>query len=322
MRHRDCPVHYPVPALSVILCSHNPRADYLERTLHALRAQTLSTDEWEFLLIDNRSKEPLRGRVDLEWHPEARIVREEKLGLTHSRLRGHRECSGELIVFVDDDNVLAPDYLATALEIHRQYPLLGSFGGSITAEFEIPPPRELQLFLPALALRTVEQRHWSNYDGACEPFGAGMCVTHECMTAFVEWARNEPRLANLGRTGAGLGSCEDNAIARAGRTHGLGWGLFPELKLTHLIAAHRLKRDYLERLVENIRAYSILLIAIEYGPYCEPKQSRGRRIFSRLTSELELRLSSAPYRALKRAEQRGDRKGRELVKKIFGPPKK
>lgn len=311
-----------MPALSVILCSHNPRADYLERTLESLRAQTLSTDDWEFVLVDNRSKEPLRGRVDLSWHPDARVVREEKLGLTQSRIRGHAETCGDLIVFVDDDNILAPDYLATAAEVRRQYPLLGSFGGSILPEFEVTPPRELALFLPALALRTVDERHWSNYDGACEPFGAGMCVSRECMTSFVEWARNEPRLANLGRTGAGLGSCEDNAIARAGRTHGLGWGLFPELKVTHLIAAHRLKREYLERLVENICASSILLIAIEHGPYCEPKQSRGRRAFTRFTNVLELRLSSAPYRALKTAEQRGRRKGRELVEKIFGPPKK
>lgn len=312
----------PAPSVSVIICTYNPRMDYLLRTLDGLKTQTLDRAQWEFLLVDNNSKEPLDGRVDLSWHRNARVVRETKQGLTNARLCGYRESKGELLIYVDDDNILAPNYLAEALRISGEFPFLGTYGGAIIAEFETKPDPALQLFLPALALREVDQRRWSNYDGSCEPFGAGMCVRRTCMTAFVEWSKNEPRLIALGRTGTGLGSCEDNAIARSGRTHGLGWGVFPELRLTHLIPTNRLQRDYLERLVENIRAYSILLIAIEHGPYCEPKQSRGRRLFSRFTSELELRLSSAPYRALKRAEHRGDKKGRELVEKIFGPPKK
>lgn len=307
----------PAPFLSVIICTYNPRADYLARTLDGLKAQTLPKSEWEFLLIDNNSKEPLAGRVDLSWHPQGRVVREEKQGLTNARLCGYREARGELLVYVDDDNVLAPDYLAQAARIAREFPFLGTFGGSIVPEFETPPAAELELFLPALALRRVEQRRWSNYDGSCEPFGAGMCVRRACMTAFVEWSKNEPRLVTLGRTGTGLGSCEDNAIARSGRAQGLGWGVFPELSLVHLIPSGRLKADYLARLVENIRAYSYLLLAIEHGPAFEPQQSRGRRLFSRFTSELEMRLSSAGYRALKRAEQRGDQKGRELVAKVF-----
>lgn len=311
----------PAPAISVIICTYNPRADYLARTLEGLKAQTLGLAEWEFLLIDNHSKEPLEGRVDLSWHPQGRVVREDKLGLTNARLCGFREARGELLVYVDDDNILATDYLATAQRIAREFPFLGTFGGAIVPEFETKPAPELELFLPALALRRVDQRRWSNFDGSCEPFGAGMCVRRSCMAAFVEWSKNEPRLIALGRTGTGLGSCEDNAIARSGRTHGLGWGVFPELTLTHLIPTNRLQREYLERLVENIRAYSRLLLAIEHGPYCEPKQSRGRQLFSRFTHEMELRLSSKPYRALRRAEQRGDKKGRELVEKIFGKPK-
>ena len=35
-----------------------------------------------------------------------RVVREERLGLTHARLRGHAEASGKILVFVDDDNLL------------------------------------------------------------------------------------------------------------------------------------------------------------------------------------------------------------------------
>src|ERR1022692_4717847 len=96
---------------SVIICTHNPRPDYLRRTLDALKAQTLPKEQWELLLIDNASKEPLADTWDLSWHPQARHIREEALGLTRARLCGISQSKGELLVFVDDDNVLSADYL-------------------------------------------------------------------------------------------------------------------------------------------------------------------------------------------------------------------
>src|SRR2546430_6030560 len=77
--------------LSVIICCHNPRMDYLARVLGALKAQTLSTDNWELLVVDNASKDPVSASHDISWHPKAHHVREMNLGLTHARLRGIAE---------------------------------------------------------------------------------------------------------------------------------------------------------------------------------------------------------------------------------------
>src|SRR5687768_10274760 len=112
------------PALSVVICTHNPREAYLSRVLQALAGQTLARDEWELVIVDNGSNKPVVDQVDLSFQPNARVEREDQLGLTHARLRGIRESRGETIVFVDDDNVLAPDYLAHALEIGKSWPQL------------------------------------------------------------------------------------------------------------------------------------------------------------------------------------------------------
>ena len=112
--------------VSVIICSHNPREDYLRRVLDALKAQTLPIKDWELLLVDNASKEPMAGRFDLSWHPNARHLREEKTGLTHARLCGIAEAKAGLLVFVDDDNVLRADYLQAALKISKEWPQLGA----------------------------------------------------------------------------------------------------------------------------------------------------------------------------------------------------
>src|SRR5215471_17206377 len=98
----------PQPELTVILCSHNPRADYLARVMVGLTRQSLARERWELLVIDNASDPPISAGIDLSWHPLARIVREEALGLTQARLRGYREAGAGVLVFVDDDNVLAP----------------------------------------------------------------------------------------------------------------------------------------------------------------------------------------------------------------------
>jgi len=37
--------------VSVIICTHNPRPDYLQRVLDALKAQTLPKENWELLLM-------------------------------------------------------------------------------------------------------------------------------------------------------------------------------------------------------------------------------------------------------------------------------
>jgi hypothetical protein len=56
--------------LSVIICTHNPRPDYLARTLDALRLQTTGMAEWELLLIDNGSHPAVAALTSLTWHPK------------------------------------------------------------------------------------------------------------------------------------------------------------------------------------------------------------------------------------------------------------
>jgi glycosyltransferase involved in cell wall biosynthesis len=50
------------PEVSVVICAHNPRTDYLERVFKALKNQSIKNEKWELLLIDNASKENLAER--------------------------------------------------------------------------------------------------------------------------------------------------------------------------------------------------------------------------------------------------------------------
>jgi hypothetical protein len=80
---------------------------------------------------------------------------------------------------VDDDDVLASDYLERAMEIALEYPHIGAFGGSIKGEFELMPEPWLTPYLGNLAIREIERDSWSNMAGGwtdSTPFGAGLCI--------------------------------------------------------------------------------------------------------------------------------------------------
>ena len=236
------------PDISVILCTHNPRADYLDRVLVGLRRQTLSFQHWELVLIDNASKEKVADRFDIGWHPNGRQVREDELGLTQARLRGSSEAVAELLLFVDDDNILDPDYLEQSLWIGREYPFLGTWGGQCIPEYEVEPAPELKPYLPGLALRTTERDLWTNVAGGWSeayPYGAGMCVRRGVMTEVQRQTTACGLLQSLDRRGQLLLSGGDYDINLTACDMGLGCGVFLSLKLTHLIPAYRVDIKYM-----------------------------------------------------------------------------
>ncbi|MGP0094540.1 MAG: glycosyltransferase [Xanthobacteraceae bacterium] len=142
-------------AASVIICSHNPRADYLGRVLQALAEQTLSKTSWELLLVDNASHRPLESSWDLCWHPQGRHVREAQVGLVNARISGIDHAKGDLLIFVDDDNLLGSNYLETACRIAKQFPRIGAFGCSLAGEFETTVPNWAQPYLEGLCVKEI-----------------------------------------------------------------------------------------------------------------------------------------------------------------------
>jgi glycosyltransferase involved in cell wall biosynthesis len=244
----------PQPELSVVICTHNPRRAYLEKTLAHLRRQTLPVDDWELLIVDNRSDESIREWCDVSWHPRGRIVPEESLGLTNARMCGIEQTGGEVIVLVDDDNLLAADYLAEARAIGRRCPFLGAWGGQQKPLFEQEPPARLkELYSELLAIRDIDRPVWSNIMGTMEatPHGAGMCIRRHVAKRYVDLLRNDPLRRSLDRAGAALTGSGDHDMAFVACDEGLGVGLFPSLVLEHLMPPERFDEGYLLRLTEG-----------------------------------------------------------------------
>ena len=244
-------------AASVVIPTHNPREDYLRRVLEALRRQTLVKDLWELVVVDNGSREPLKAavgprdygtkgpqatEVDLSWHANARIVREEGLGLTNARLRGFAETSGEVIVLVDDDNVLAPDYLEQVMGIAREYPFLGTWSGALELELEPGSPAPAKELRHLLCERKPTKEVWSNdrSNFAATPWGAGECIRRAVAEAYATKVAGDPRRAGRTRAEVGHAIDEEPGPRKAARAQHVVAGEMESVKRVHTVEKDRL----------------------------------------------------------------------------------
>jgi glycosyltransferase involved in cell wall biosynthesis len=241
-------------ATSVIICAHNPRAHFLEQVLQALREQVLPKEEWELLLVDNGSATPLSESVDLSWHPHGRHLREMALGLTPARVRGILEAKGELLIFVDDDNVLQRDYLAHAKVIATRHAAVGVWSGNVRLDFQEPPPEWTRPYWPWLTAREISQDVISRPDTSTPnmPYGAGLCVRREVGLMYHDHLQQLPIRQLLDRKGQALISGGDTDIALTAGDMGMEVGLFARLEVKHLIPPERLTEEYLLRLRRGV----------------------------------------------------------------------
>jgi glycosyltransferase involved in cell wall biosynthesis len=296
--------------LSVIICTFNPRRQYIERTLSALRAQTLSVSEWKLIVVDNNSAPALASWLDLAGFPEAQLVVETAQGFTPALLRGLRDVTTDLCVLVHDDNLLAPDYLAQVESMSRQWPLLGAWSGGYEPEYEEQPDPRLAPFLAYLAVNPVDRDRWSNalYDYSATPCGAGMAVRTAVLRRWAEVTIKDDRRRKLGRHTDKLTSCEDFDIAFTAIDLGYGTGVFTTLKVKHLIPKARVQLDYLRRLVEG-HAYSTVFL----HSFRDVPRPRARGLLTTLRRWRRLRALPPVEREVQLALERGETRAFETL---------
>jgi glycosyltransferase involved in cell wall biosynthesis len=246
--------------ISVHICTYNPRADHILRTIEGLKAQTLSRDKWELLLVDNASTTDTAAKADLAWHPHGTRHHVAQVGKTNALLFAIHNAKAPLLLTVDDDNVLAPDYLERCLEIASGYLKIGTFGGQIVPEYEVSPRQWAARHVVNLSVYETDRDIWSNLPCAeFFPPGAGMCFRKEVGLRYARLVDKDPLRAKLDRQGELMVGCGDTDLAFCSIDLGMGNGRFKDLKLTHLIPKERTSDEGLLDLIERT-AYSFVVL--------------------------------------------------------------
>ena len=100
--------------VSILICTYN-RRPFLEKLIDSIRAQLPASFPLEVLIIDNNSRDGTAeyGQGVAAADPTFRYLFEGRQGLSHARNAGARAARQGFLLYLDDDAVLPPHYLAT-----------------------------------------------------------------------------------------------------------------------------------------------------------------------------------------------------------------
>lgn len=247
-------------AIDVVICTYN-RAASLDAVLATLEQQSGEDGiAWCVLVVDNASTDGTAAVVEARRAkaalPGLRRVFEPEQGLTPARLRGVRETKAPWIAFVDDDNLLAPRWLAAVGRAIRAHPDAGGIGGRVVLDWEARPPGYLREFSFCFA-----EQNAGEADCVVDSLaGAGMVLRR---AALVEsgWLER-PLVAD--RVGKRLVSGGDVEMAQRVRAAGYRLWFTPDAVLKHRIPASRMSRRYLFRVIHGLGKSSALIGALTW----------------------------------------------------------
>ena len=106
-----------LPTVSVIIPTYN-RKDMLRDTLHTLARQTYPTDFFEVIVVDDGSTDGTPEIAEEAFPFTLRYFRQSNQGATAARNLAARQSRADILVFLDDDILVEPDYLAYLIDEH------------------------------------------------------------------------------------------------------------------------------------------------------------------------------------------------------------
>ena len=226
--------------ISALIPTYN-REKYLIKALQSLLDQTLPAEEYEIIVIDNRSTDTTKRIVteDFAHIPNLRYLYEPVAGLNQARNTGWTNARGKYVAFIDDDAIACPQWLEKIIDVFETMnPKPGCVGGKVEAIWESPRPTWLaDEMLPYLTVfdwsnKPIELNNPQFLAGANFSFPKQLL---ELIDGFK---------AGVDRVGGKLLSNGDIMIER--QLHELGYSCFyhPEISVQHHVPASRLTQKW------------------------------------------------------------------------------
>jgi glycosyltransferase involved in cell wall biosynthesis len=244
------------------------RADWLAKILERLRSQ-INTEsiQWDVVVVDNNSTDHTAQVIkdyQADW-PDTYPLRyflETRQGASFARKRAIQEAQGNLIGFLDDDNLPALDWVSAAYTFSQAHPKAGAFGGQIHGAFEVEPPKNFKRiahFLPVIERdQAICFNSYKYSRKRVLPPGAGLVIRRQA------WLDSVPdHLILQGPVGDSL-ACKGEDLEALLHMWKAGWEIWfnPNMHIYHQIPKSRFEREYLLRFFRGIglgRCYTRML---------------------------------------------------------------
>jgi glycosyltransferase involved in cell wall biosynthesis len=239
---------------SIIICAYNPKNYLLDRLLNSIIFFDKLSPFHEVIIVDNNSNPTLSENnyinKFLKCKANSQIIVEKRAGLTAARIAGIKKSKYDWIIFFDDDNEPAIDYLIKLHSSILQHPNVACWGaGKIEVEFITNKvPEWLEIYKPIFQERSVEkciidkQPWWQDH----YPHGTGLTINKKTAVEYI-YRVNKGVYSLSDRSGNSLSSGGDVQIVLTAISLGFSVAITPEIKMRHLIGASKVTNRYLIR---------------------------------------------------------------------------
>ena len=244
--------------------------DVLDKLKQQINTENIN---WEVIVVDNNSTDntaKIIKEYQSQWNKDypLKYFFEPIQGASIARKRAMNEAQGNLVGFLDDDNIPELNWVEQAVDFAKKYPNMGAYGGMIKPKFEVEPPKDFSKIAVYLAIinRGKKEFCYNNHKQKVFPPGAGIIISKKA------WLDAVPeKLFLLGPNGKSLlTKGEDMEILS--HIQNAGWEIWyvPQIITYHKIPAWRLERDYLISLAwgTGLTRHHIRMIRLK--PYQRP----------------------------------------------------
>lgn len=128
--------------VSIVIPLYNKSAFVLDAVRSVLAQECLPS---EIIVIDDGSDDGGAGLVESLRHPLIRIVRQANAGVAAARNRGAALATGDIINFLDADDILAPSYLIEILKLAAIFPAASMYATGYTRLFPNGETRSMKI---------------------------------------------------------------------------------------------------------------------------------------------------------------------------------
>lgn len=250
--------------VSIILCTFNGK-DRLPATLEAIQQLDPKVLQ-ELILVDNASTDGT-GNWLKEYVETAKLlfpvcyVFEPKPGLIHARVAGIKSAAFDLLLFCDDDNALAPDYLSVGFRLFKSNAKLGVLGGNGIPVLEGDEPDWLNRYQKSFALGPQAAQSGKIPELPGHVYGAASFFRKKPLLEVID---SGYRFYLTGRTQTQAISGDDLELCWLMQMMGYEIHYSEDLKFFHSMPRSRMTTDYLIKMKSGTAAGSSLLFAYRY----------------------------------------------------------
>lgn len=247
--------------VSIILCTFNGK-NRLPATLEAIQKLNPEVPK-ELILVDNASTDSTGEWLKhylKEGHLAfpSRYIFEPKAGLIYARLAGIKSATYDLLLFCDDDNALAPDYLTLGSKLFQSNPNLGVLGGYGIPVLEGPEPAWLSRYQKSFALGPQAARSGKIQERPGHVYGAAAFFRKKPLLDLIDSGYT---FYLTGRTQNHAISGDDLELCWLMQMMGFEIHYEEGLKFFHTMPQSRMTTDYLIKMKSGTAAGGALLFA-------------------------------------------------------------